>query len=81
MAKIKPINQILHKRARKTWQKIADGTAGDPDKFTEITTLPFPNPHYRFPSSYLRTLKEEPPPIFTERDCLLADVIAYYREN
>ena len=54
-AKIKPINQILHNRAKKIWSKIEDGTAGDPTTFDSIKNLPFPNPNCNFPYSYLRS--------------------------
>ena len=77
-AKIKPINQILHNRASKIWSKIEDGTAGDINSFNSIKNLPFPRPHHNFPSSYLRSKKDEPPPIYTKNDCHSAEVIAYY---
>ena len=78
-AKLKPINQILHNRAKATWDKIESGTAGDPDMFNRIKRIPIVKPHFNFPSSYRRTLKEEPPPIYTKEDIYLIEVQNYYR--
>ena len=80
-AKVKPINQILHTRAKNLWIKIENGTAGDPTRFTSIRDMPFESPNNYFPSSYRRTLKEEPPPLYTERDSHSPDILLYYNTN
>ena len=77
-AKIKPINQTIHNQASKTWSKIADGIAADPNIFTKIINLPFNRPKKKFPSSYARALLEEPPPIYNLNDSRTRDVINYY---
>ena len=77
-AKILPINQIIHHSANKLWQKIKAGTAADITVCNNVLSIPYLNPNKRFHSSYLRSIKDEPPPLFTINDSHSRDVLNYY---
>ena len=77
-AKFKPVNQILHNRAKALWDKITEGTAADKDICREILRIPYTAPKTHFPSSYERALKPEPPPIYTNRDAVTQRVKDHY---
>ena len=67
--KFKPLNQVLHLRAQKTWDKIKSGIGADPEQFKIIneTLAPEPDEKYdnSFPSSLDLAEKDEPPPLYT----------------
>ena len=77
-ARLKPINQIIHNRAKSTWDKIRNGTAADPTVSDFITSLAYENPNTRYPSSMVRADKDEPPPIYTVNDTRSPEIIEYY---
>ena len=78
-AKIKPINVVLHNRAKKLWGKLEAGLAGDLETFNNITRIPVARRHARFPSSKMRAEQPEPPPIFVQADGRRPEVKAHYR--
>ena len=67
--KFQPLNQVLHWRARKTWDTIKSGTGADPEQFRIISETLEPEPgekyHRHFPSSLDLAEKDEPPPLYT----------------
>ena len=77
-AKIKPINQVLHKRAQNLWRKLELGTAGDIGTYNLVSQTPIAHPHFWYPSSLNRARMELPPPIFTAKDSATPEVAAYY---
>ena len=77
-ANIIPINQILHIRAAKVWDKIAAGISADEEYFDMISNLPFNKPHKNFASSYIRACKDLPPPLYTNRYRYYPDMQTYY---
>ena len=77
-ARIMPINQTIHHSANKLWQKIKAGTAADSTVFNKILNIPYIKPNKRFHFSYLRSIKDEPPPLFTVNDSHSRDVLSYY---
>ena len=62
-AKIKPMNQTIHKRASNIWHKLEQGIAGDKDTYRMIKGINLIKNNRNFPSSLKRAEKEEPPPI------------------
>ena len=79
-ARIKPINQIVHHSSCKLWFKIKEGLAADRDTCSKIINLPYARPNQRFPSSYVRSQKDEPPPLFTANDSHSREMLQYYNE-
>ena len=67
--KFQPLNQVLHWRARKTWDKIRSGSGADLDQFKILTEelAPEPGMRYRkhFPSSLDLAEGDEPSPLYT----------------
>ena len=67
--KFQPLNQVLHWRARKTWDSIRSGSGADPDQFKLLSETLSPEPdekyHSYFPSSLDMAEKDEPPPLYT----------------
>ena len=80
-AKLPPINQVIHSRARTIWQKLRAGEAGDLESFREISDIEFTNYYIHFPSSYIISLKEDPPPIYNTDDCKSPAVKAFYAHS
>ena len=79
-AKIKPLNVIIHNRAKRTWDKIERGIAGDQGSFATISAIEIRRPHRWFPSSLERARQEEPPPIYTRLASADPSVRAHYHE-
>ena len=77
-AKLKPINIILHLRAKNIWDKIAAGTAGDQDTYNEIDGIEIVRPHKWFPSSLARARMAAPPPLYVWDDTQDPAMRAYY---
>ena len=66
-AKMKPINQTIHLRSNKIWDRIEQGIAADLLVYNEIMKLDMHRSKYHFPSSHDISIKEEPPPVYTKR--------------
>ena len=79
-ARVLPINQTIHNRAVQVWDKIKNGIAADVETFRSITSLDYNKPNSKFPSSYTRAQRAEPPPIYTYNDTRSQQVIRYYRD-
>ena len=79
-ARIIPINQTIHHRAVKIWDKIEAHTAADEAVVDKILNLPLVHPHCHFPSSYVRARKDEPPPLYTHGDRHNPGIAQYYQE-
>ena len=79
-ARLKPVNVVLYHRAKKTWNKLSTGIAGDLDTFNMITRIPLVNPHNGFPSSKARSELGEPPPIYTFTDGHNQIIKDYYNQ-
>merc|ERR1711895_205199 len=77
-ARLKPINQVIHHRAKVLWEKITEGSAADKDTCRDILRIPYTAPKKHFPSSHERSLKPEPPPIYSKRDAIAQRVKDYY---
>ena len=77
-SKMTPLNQIIHRRSKDVWDKIMSGTAADLNIATEIIRIPYSAPKKRFPSSYERSRKRLPPPIYTGHTILNPNIISYY---
>ena len=80
-AKIKPMNQTIHKRASNIWHKLEQGIAGDKDTYRMIKGINLIKNNRNFPSSLKRAEKEEPPPINSWMDKSNARVKAFYNNN
>ena len=66
---IRPVNQELYWRARRTWNSILEGVAGDRNQLDKIISMEINSNDTRFPSSYEVAINgSEPPPRYTERD-------------
>ena len=78
-AELKPINQVIHNRAKIMWEKITSGQAADANIAREITNIPYTEPKKFFPSSYNRSLKPEPPPMYTSKDTRNPQIKLYHR--
>ena len=67
--KFQPLNQVLHWRARKTWDKIRAGTGADPEQYRILTENLEPESVEQydpfFPSSLVLSNGPEPPPLYT----------------
>ena len=59
---IRPVNQELYWRARKTWENIKTGDAADRDTYTALMNMDFYShkQHTHFPSSYEKAMGPEP---------------------
>ena len=59
---IRPVNQELYWRARKTWENIKTGDAADRDTYTTLMNMDFYShkQHTHFPSSYEKAMGPEP---------------------
>ena len=80
-AGIKPINQIIWERGKRQWEKIMSGEAADHEYANSIVNDPsYTSHHVRFPSSYGRSMLNEPPPIFTQNDVGSNAVQLYYND-
>ena len=64
--KVRPLNQELHWRARKTWENIAENNAADINAFQTLMELPYDRAKLKagFPSSYDIAMGPEPEPIY-----------------
>ena len=69
--KFQPVNQVLHHRAKKVWDKIREGSAGDIDQYNLLTKDLAPKSdekyHKSFPSSIELANLPEPLPLYTRR--------------
>ena len=69
--KFQPLNQVLHWRAKKTWENISCGQAGELSQYNVLVDDLAPEPdepyHPNFPSSLEMANGPEPPPLYTYR--------------
>ena len=77
-ANLPPINQVIHRRSKSTWEKIEAGEAGDLDTFNWIKDMDIYKHYNHFPSSYNLSLKDDPPPIYNKEDTRMPSALDFY---